>query len=102
MVIYEVNLAINPESTVNFVEWLNNEHINEMMSNDGFYEHKIFYRKPEEEGVKDKDLLTIHYFVHSRKNLEEYLQNKASEMRQRALDHFKGQFDVNRRILYHD
>lgn len=101
MVIYEVNLSIQAEYADRFTKWLKDEHLSEMMSHEDFYELKLFYRKPEEENVDlGKTLLTIHYLVHSRKDLEQYLQKNAEQMRQKAADLFDGHFEVRRRILY--
>jgi Zn-finger nucleic acid-binding protein len=103
MVIYEVNLTINPEISGEFLDWLNNEHLSEMMSHEGFYQQKVFYRKPEEEGLnEEKRLITIHYYVHSRKDLETYLSQHSQKMRQKALDKYGGQFSAERRVLYRD
>ena len=102
MVIYEVNVELNPEIKDDFISWLENEHIDELLAQDGFYKAETFYRKASEEGCADKSLLTIHYSVNSRKNLEDYFKNHREEIKRKALEKFNGKFKINRRILYRD
>ncbi len=102
MVIYEINLELNPEIKDDFVSWLEDEHIDELLAQDGFYKAETFYRKTSEENGTNKDLLTIHYSVNSRKNLEDYFANESEKIRGKALEKFEGKFKIDRRILYRD
>lgn len=100
MVIYEVNLEVEAEVGVAFATWLG-PHIEEMLRIDGFVDARWYYRRPEDEGaLRDGRILwTIHYVVRDRESLDRYLEGPAEEMRQDALDRFRGHFTAARRIL---
>ena len=103
MVIYEINLSVDRDVAEEFTKWLETEHLGEMSENEGFFESKVFYRKPQEEGLDDKKaLLTVHYSVHSRKDLERYFEDHAEVLRSKATDLFGDKFTADRRILYKD
>ena len=101
MIIYEVNLTINPEVEAEFRSWLT-DHIKQMLKLPGFIAAQIFTRKADEEdrALPKKALLTVHYTVKSRKELEEYFEKYAVKMRADGLQKFPEAFTVHRRILY--
>ena len=100
MFIYEVNLDVDEEIKFGFAGWLT-DHIQAMLTNDGFKVAYWFFRRPEDEGLSDttKTLWTIQYVVEDRKSLDAYLSGKAEAMRKETLDRFGDKFAATRRVL---
>lgn len=92
MVIYEVNLEILPEVYQDFFIWLQS-HLAEMMLLPGFTKATLY--KDDEEPYK----LTVHYFLTSKADLDNYLNNYAEKLRAETAARFPEQFKVWRRIL---
>jgi uncharacterized Fe-S cluster-containing protein len=94
MIIYEVNLEIKLEISINYRSWLK-KHMSDMLRIDGF-DHANIYYQPE---LKEKDFITIQYFVSSMEHLKNYFQEKAEKMRKEAIFLFGDGFKASRRIL---
>ena len=93
MVIYEVNLTLEPEIVAEFDMWLD-EHIAEMLTFEGFEQSKLLK-------VEDASAyrLTVWYFVESRSALEHYFTLGAARMREDGLRRFGDRFSATRRIM---
>lgn len=99
MVIYEVNLTVQPRIAAEMATWLR-EHLKEMLEIDGFERASIFERRPDDEGVEEEvTLWTCHYEVRDRASLERYFQVDAARMRQDGVARFGDGFSASRRIL---
>ena len=99
-VIYEVNLAIAPDASEAFAQWLK-PHMDQMLTFDGFQRADWFTRRAEDEEQAEPGtvLWTIHYSVRDRASLEAYFGGPAKAMRDDGLRRFGGQFKATRRIL---
>lgn len=96
-IIYEVNLEIETNTAPNFITWLNETHIPEMLHIDGFMTAQLH----KDESKKDGFLLyTCQYTVESREKLEEYFSKHSAKMRKHGQDLFGGKFSATRRILH--
>tara|TARA_B100000683_G_scaffold225407_1_gene223984 strand:+ start:336 stop:629 length:294 start_codon:yes stop_codon:yes gene_type:complete len=93
VVIYEVNLTLEPQIVAEFRAWLD-EHIAEMLTFEGFTQSKLLK-------VEDESLyrLTVWYFVESRSALEQYFNGEAARMREDGLRRFGDRFSATRRIM---
>lgn len=100
MVIYEVNLSIQRSIAQDYQLWLK-KHIAEMLKIKGFKKACVFRRNPKyENSTNDENiLLTVHYRIDHRENLERYFFNEAKVMRQEARDLFGNKFSATRRVL---
>ena len=111
MVIYEVNLTVEPEQVNEYSAWLE-EHIREMLALDGFESAAWYARAGDDQNaggsaeVPSPDRIpegrrhwTIHYHLHSRDALERYFDEDAERMRSEGTGRFDGQFTAERRIL---
>ncbi|MEO1273007.1 MAG: DUF4286 family protein [Myxococcota bacterium] len=100
MLIYEVNLTVQPSIADAMERWLTS-HFNDMLAIDGFEQVTLYSRRPEDEGAPPDAQLrwTCHYRVRDRASLDRYLAKDAARMRQEGLDLFGGQFTASRRIL---
>ena len=92
MVIYEVNITIDPQIKNIFLPWLYS-HAEEMILFDGFSKYYLF------ENNELENVYTIHYFVDNINSINNYLNNNAHEMRQKGKDKFDGSLSIKRRIL---
>eukprot|EP01114_Cavostelium_apophysatum_P014608 TRINITY_DN3826_c0_g1_i2.p1 TRINITY_DN3826_c0_g1~~TRINITY_DN3826_c0_g1_i2.p1 ORF type:complete len:120 (+),score=1.15 TRINITY_DN3826_c0_g1_i2:68-427(+) len=106
LVIYEVNLAIDPETSAYYLAWLK-DHIKHILTLDGFTSAEIFNRKDPDEAEKLAlkenptlwSLYTVQYRVKTLAHLNDYLTNHAATMRKEGIDRFGGKFNAYRRIL---
>ncbi len=99
MVIYEVNLTIDQAIFENFLAWLN-EHIKKMLTFPGFIEAKLYEVLPDQAAIQTpQQLITVAYRLDSLNDLQHYLANHATKMRQEGLERFGQHFSATRRIL---
>ena len=93
MILYEINLKIDKNSSKHFMEWLP-DHVQRVLKAKGFIEASIF--QEEKEDVQ----ITVFYKVKSKKDLESYFEGYAKEMRQEGLDKFPNQFTASRKVHF--
>ncbi|HAT2066057.1 TPA: DUF4286 family protein [Legionella pneumophila] len=96
MVIYEVNLTIDPEIYVQFQAWLK-KHVAEIIQFPGFMQGCIL--KQEKETIFGKEKLTVQYQLDNRANLSRYLSELAPKMREEGIHLFQDKFSAERRIF---
>lgn len=96
-VIYEVNLTIQKDTVPEFVKWLKDEHIKDVLAFKGFKSADMFQVESTKEGFGE---YCCQYHVETREDLEDYLTNHAPRMRQHGLDKFGSKFSATRRILH--
>ena len=95
MVIYEVNLAVEPEIDVDWRDWIG-PHMAELVSLDGFEAANLYRVEAEQETATIH--YTVQYQVKSREALECYFQEHAPRLRQEGLERFGDRFQATRRI----
>jgi quinol monooxygenase YgiN len=93
MVVYEVNLTVDPSISEDFLAWLKG-HVEEMLEFDGFLGAEIFAA----EGASPPQY-TVHYRLTDRQKLENYFQRHAQRMREDGLRRFPERFSATRRIF---
>lgn len=94
MILYEVNIQLEPEIYSEFFLWLD-AHIQELLHLPGFIEAKLFSC---EEKIAKKQLI-VHYYLKDQQAMDYYLQELAPQMRADGIEKFKTSFQINRRIL---
>ena len=92
MVIYEVNLNIDEGIREEFLPWLET-HIQEMLAISGFVSAELF------QVANDPLQFCVHYLLQDLSVLNNYLENKASQMRGSGLKKFANKMHIHRRIL---
>ena len=93
MIIYEVNLKLDPDIVIEFDEWLD-LHIQQMLQFEGFKSAKKL------NSIEDEQFfLTVQYKIESQEDLDRYFRNHAEQMRQEGLDKFGEKFKAHRRIM---
>ena len=96
MIIYEVNLTIEPAIATDFRQWLQ-KHINDMLALDCFYKAAIFEK--EAQGNESAIEFCTHYYTASRAQLDIYFDQHSAAMRADGIQRFGDQFTATRRIL---
>ncbi len=97
MIIYEVNLTVNPEIANEYRRWLHS-HIDDILKLEGFHAAK-WYQRDNDEAGGNGECWTIHYFLDSRAALNHYLDHHAESLREEGAQKFGGKFSANRRVL---
>ena len=95
MVIYEVNLAVEPEIDADWRDWIG-PHMAELVSLDGFEAANLYRVEAEQETAAIH--YTVQYQVKSREALQRYFQEHAPRLRQEGLERFGDKFQATRRI----
>jgi hypothetical protein len=96
MILYEVNIEVEPSLADKYVEWLR-VHIDEMRTVlHGIKRVTLAKRDAAEDGWV---AFTVVYSVASREDLDDYLANRAARMRQQAMETFGDKFRASRRIM---
>lgn len=101
MIVYEVNIRVEREQSLNYAEWLR-LHVDEMLRLNVFDSAEIFVRTLRDEGEdEDPDYshFTVHYRVRDREQLDRYFKDFAPTMRQKVKEVFGDHIRIHRRIL---
>ena len=93
--IYEVNLIIPVNIKKEYNQWLA-EHINEMLTFDGFLKAKV-YRIETDHPTEYE--LCVQYYLENRQTMVNYEQNHAERMRGDGISRWGSQIKASRRIL---
>ncbi len=98
MIIYEVNLSVQPDIFAEYHQWLMS-HVEDMLQFTGFKKAEIAREKETEN--KDSDLLhlTVRYFIEHEQHLQDYLTHHAASMRKAAVEKFGDKFKAIRRVF---
>ncbi|MGY0219894.1 DUF4286 family protein [Endozoicomonadaceae bacterium StTr2] len=94
MVIYEVNLAIEPDVLDEYLSWLQ-EHIQAILKLDGFTTADTYTL----EGDDEKHHLRVQYYLKDRESLQAYFYKHATAFRNDGLQRFEGKFSASRNVL---
>lgn len=94
MVVYEVNVEIDPEILAEYQQWLP-PHVTDMLKHTGFLQAEIF--EVLDETTPNKKL-TIFFQVNSLEDLQHYFDHHAAQMRADAIQRFGEKFRAHRRV----
>ncbi|MFV8256311.1 DUF4286 family protein [Bdellovibrio bacteriovorus] len=97
MVTYIVQLAIRWETYPEYVEWLKNEHIAEVLALPGFIKAELCLRKGGAMEASSKDVKII-YTLKDEDAIKTYMSEYAMQMREKGLEKFSGQFSAQREV----
>ncbi len=92
MLIYEVAITINPEIMSQYVQWMSEEHIPEVLKSPGFVKAE-FLLEPD-----GKPHMRVQYFIKDATFLKKYLAEFAPALRQKSIDRWKDQFKAERTL----
>lgn len=97
MFIYSVTVTINKEVEREWLEWMKNKHIPDVMNTGCFKEYKIYqvYSAYSEDGIT----YNIQYSFEKITDLEMYREKFAPQLQKEHKDKFEGKFVATRTIL---
>ena len=95
MLIYEVNLSVEPDVADEYEAWLA-RHIEEILVIDGFTSAEWFELT---DVPTDRREYVVHYRISNRTALERYFRDHAERMRQDGTERFGGRFTASRRVM---
>ena len=97
MIVYNVTIAIDLSVEEEWVQWMKEVHIPEVMDTGKFNDHRI-YRVM---GKQDDESTTysVQYFADSMKELQLYMAIDAPELQQKVLARFPDKFAAFRTVL---
>ncbi|MDP6364044.1 MAG: DUF4286 family protein [Candidatus Poseidoniia archaeon] len=102
MIIYEVNLTVDPDIADEYAAWLK-PHIAHILEIDGFLGAEWFERDAAADGATsrggDKVRWTIQYRLRDRVALEAYQRDHAPTLIHEGQARFGGRFRASRRVL---
>ena len=99
MIIYEVNLTVDPESADEYAAWLR-PHITHILEIDGFLGAEWLERDTASDGSDaDKIRWTLHYRLRNHAALKAYQRDHAPALSREGLDKFGAHLPATRRVL---
>ena len=100
-VVYEVNVLIDNEEKINFLNFLEEEggHVEQLLALPYFLKAQVTVPEPDDSTPDGKTPITAVYWAKSREALQQYFDNEASAMREDTMKRFGGRISATRRIL---
>ena len=94
MILYNVTVSLDASIHTDWLEWMRNVHIPEVMATGYFVEHKICKLL-----VDDEITYAIQYNCESLEKLNEYQEKHSPALQQKHTDRYKGKFGAFRTLL---
>ena len=97
MILYNVTVNIEPEIEADWLHWMKNKHIPDVLNTGYFVENKLFklLHEPENPGCT----YSVQYFARTIQDINGYLQNEAPRLQGEHLDRYGRQFVAFRTLL---
>ena len=98
MILYNVTVSVDLEIEDDWVKWMKEIHIPEMMKTGCFNENKflkLLNERPDVEG----STFAVQFFAKSSALIDEYLDKHATDLRQRHIDRFGNKTAAFRTLL---
>ena len=97
MIIYNITIKVEKQIADDWLQWMLNEHINDIMQSKCFVDF-ILVRLLD---VDDSEGQTyaVQYYAESKSDYNRYIQLHSSEMRKRSFDKWKDQFIAFRSVM---
>jgi hypothetical protein len=93
MIYYIVNVRIDESIELDWVEWMQTQHIPDVMATELFESAELL------RDADDKLLFKVKYACSSRERLDNYLANHTERLRKDHNDRYEGKFAASREIL---
>ena len=97
MILYNVTVAIDKKVEHQWTEWMNKEHIPEVMATGQFEQYKFFKVLNTED--PESSSYSIQYFAKDMNQIKMYMAAFAPELQQKALQKFPNQMAAFRTLL---
>ena len=97
MIIYNVTIKVERSIADNWLQWLKEEHIPDVIRT-GCFTHAVILRLLEVDET-DGPTFAVQYFAESKALYNNYIQNHASAMRQKGFEKWGDQFIAFRSVM---
>ena len=97
MIIYNVTIKVERSIADNWLQWLKEEHIPDIIRT-GCFTHAVILRLLEVDET-DGPTFAVQYFAESKALYNSYIQNHASAMRQKGYEKWGDQFIAFRSVM---
>lgn len=97
MVIYQVHIHVRHEVYADYIQWLESEHIAEVLDQPGFTKAELCLRKGGAMESSSREVKMV-YHVQSEDHIKAYLSGPALALREKGTDRFPGQFSAHREV----
>tara|TARA_B100000497_G_C7564243_1_gene340252 strand:- start:174 stop:470 length:297 start_codon:yes stop_codon:yes gene_type:complete len=94
MILYNVTVSLDASIHTDWLEWMRNVHIPEVMATGYFVEHKICKLL-----VDDEITYAIQYNCETLEKLNEYQEKYSPALQQKHTERYKGKFGAFRTLL---
>lgn len=99
MTYYFVTTSIRGEAYDQYLDWLRDEHIADVLANPGFLRCELLTHKAGPLEASSREIKCV-YVLENEEFLRSYLQERALALREKATSKFPGQFSANREIWW--
>ena len=82
MILYNVTVSVDKSAESEWLDWMKNEHIPEVLATNLFNEHKLLKILQQQEG--DSQTYAIRYFLSSMADFETYESSYAATLRSKS------------------
>ncbi len=97
MVLYNVTIKIEHSVAEEWVRWMQEEHMPELMKTGCFTEYKLFRLRDVDE--QDGITYSAQYFCNSMDDYSRYISDHATAMRGKGIERFKDKFVAFRTLM---
>lgn len=97
MVLYNVTVVVEKDIQDEWISWMKQEHIPEVMATGYFFDYKFF--KIMENGENEEISYAIQYFAKSLADLHYYMKNAAPNLQQKHKERYGEQCLAYRTVL---
>ncbi|MCC5919949.1 MAG: DUF4286 family protein [Cyclobacteriaceae bacterium] len=98
MILYNVTVNIDYQAEEEWLKWMQEEHIPEVLAT-GYFEGNTLYRLLNEQEDNGGTTYSVQYFAKSMDELESYLDKEAAALQKKHADKFKNKFVAFRTFL---
>ncbi|MCB0698211.1 MAG: DUF4286 family protein [Chitinophagales bacterium] len=97
MIIYNVTIKVNKDAADEWVRWMNDEHMPELMETGLFTDSKLFRLLDMDES--DGITYAAQYHCATMDEYNKYISDHAATMREKGLNRFKDKFVAFRTVM---
>lgn len=99
MYAYNVTIKIVSSIEEEWLHWMRNEHIPEVLSTEMFSDYSFYQLLEPTEQEDDGITFVVQYFTNNKSNYERYIEEYAPALRQKGFDRFGDRFIAFRTLL---
>ncbi len=97
MILYNVTVGIDPSIEQEWLDWIKNIHIPEVMATDMFASNKVYKVFAQQEG--DNPSYSIQYFAENIEKVNMYLEKYAPSLQKKHMDRYHNKHVAFRTLL---